>query len=312
VLAWDNTDVRFANTGSIGGLPLIYGLTLNNNPSVQDLWNTVPAWSFPFIGSDLAPTPAASTLVEEALGQQVGGLGGYTTVNRLVYLELTGYRTLSHGTQRFFGVDTSDEDKIDGTAPYWRVALQHNWGKHSLEVGTFGLDADTFPGGDKSSGTDQRTDVALDAQYQYLGDVHGVSFQTSWIHEQQDWNASQVLGNTSRSEDTLRTFKARLAYLYDKTYRFNLGYFDINGNSDPGLYADSRTGSPDSNGWILQLDYMPLHKNGGPAFWPWLNVQFTLQYTLYDKFDGAVHNVDGAGRNASDNNTLFLGMWLAF
>jgi len=33
--------------------------------------------------------------------------------------------------------------------------------------------------------------------------------------------------------------------------------------------------------------------------------------TIYDKFDGASSNYDGAGRNASDNNTLFLFLWAA-
>src|SRR6516165_10910281 len=45
---WDNTDVRFAGTANIGWLDFVYGITANNNPSVQDLWNTTPAWSFPY------------------------------------------------------------------------------------------------------------------------------------------------------------------------------------------------------------------------------------------------------------------------
>ncbi len=311
-LGWDNLDIRYAHSASMAERPVTYGITVNNNPSVQDLWNTTPVWSFPFVSSDLAPTPAASTLIDGGLAQQVAGLGGYALFDHRVYAELDGYRTLSNGTQRAFGVNTSEENWIDGTAPYWRVALPYNWGKHSLEVGTFGLDAHTFLGRDELGGTNHFTDVAVDAQYQYLGNVDGLTFQSSWIHEQQGWDAGQPLGETSNAEDTLRTFKARFAYLYDKTYRFNLGYFNINGNTDPLLYADSRTGSPNSNGWIIQLDYMPLHKNGGPSFWPWLNVQLTLQYVIYSEFDGAAHNYDGAGRNASDNNTLFLSAWMAF
>ena len=48
---WDNTDVRFARTASIGSLDLIYGITANNNPTVQDVWNTTPAWAFPYAAS---------------------------------------------------------------------------------------------------------------------------------------------------------------------------------------------------------------------------------------------------------------------
>src|SRR3974390_1711496 len=54
---WDNTDVRFASTAKIGPLDVVYGLTANNNPTVQDLWNSTPAWSFPFAPSKISPPP---------------------------------------------------------------------------------------------------------------------------------------------------------------------------------------------------------------------------------------------------------------
>src|SRR5579864_6443105 len=39
----DNTDLRFADTTLLGdNKPLTYGISLNNNPTVQDLWNTTP------------------------------------------------------------------------------------------------------------------------------------------------------------------------------------------------------------------------------------------------------------------------------
>jgi hypothetical protein len=37
-----------------------------------------------------------------------------------------------------------------------------------------------------------------------------------------------------------------------------------------------------------------------------------MQYTAYTKFNGLSGNYDGTGRNASDNNLLFTGMWFAF
>ena len=37
-----------------------------------------------------------------------------------------------------------------------------------------------------------------------------------------------------------------------------------------------------------------------------------VQYTRYDKFNGASRNYDGSGRNASDNNTLFFYVWAAY
>ena len=38
----DNTDIRYSNRGQLASKDWIYGFTLNNNPTVQDVWNTVP------------------------------------------------------------------------------------------------------------------------------------------------------------------------------------------------------------------------------------------------------------------------------
>ena len=43
----DNTDIRYANKRNVGGKELVYGATLNNNSTVEDLWNDTPAWGFP-------------------------------------------------------------------------------------------------------------------------------------------------------------------------------------------------------------------------------------------------------------------------
>ena len=67
----DNADIRFADSRMIGTANVVYGLSLNNNPTVQDVYNTVPAWGFPFFGSDTAPGPAAATIIDGALS---GGL----------------------------------------------------------------------------------------------------------------------------------------------------------------------------------------------------------------------------------------------
>ncbi len=56
----DNSDLRFANHAdfdSIGVSDFIYGLTLNNNPTSQDIWNSTPAWGYPFISSNVGVPP---------------------------------------------------------------------------------------------------------------------------------------------------------------------------------------------------------------------------------------------------------------
>src|SRR6202011_3779253 len=64
-VGWDNKDIRFATPIAVGEHKLLWGVTANNNPTVQDVWNTIPAWSFPFIRSALAPMPTASTFIEQ-------------------------------------------------------------------------------------------------------------------------------------------------------------------------------------------------------------------------------------------------------
>src|SRR5271156_325384 len=60
--SWDNTDIRYANTTTLMGDELVFGVSLNNNPTVTDVWNSTPAWGYPYQSSGLAPTPVAGTL----------------------------------------------------------------------------------------------------------------------------------------------------------------------------------------------------------------------------------------------------------
>lgn len=195
---------------------------------------------------------------------------------------------------------------------YWRLALEKSWGSHSWEVGTYGLAANTFPGRVQSAGEDHILDVGLDSQCQYSSGSHDLTVLLNWIHENQKWHASYALGNTSHSRDALRNFTATASYLFDKTYGAEFQYFRIDGRKDLSLYPDSRTGSPTSDGGIIQLDYLPFNKQGVPSFWPHSNVKFSLQYWIYNRFDGSRRNFDGAERNARDNNTRYLQAWMAF
>jgi len=315
-IAWDNTDVRLARNTEALGSSLTYGVTINNNPSVQDVWNTTPAWSFPFTNSSLAPSPAAGTLIEGGLAQKVAGFGAYGMWDNHLYTELSLYHQLPIRAQTTFGVDATGESTLDGLAPYWRLVLNQDWDQNSLAVGTFGLTAALNPQRRSNVGTDRLTDIGLDAQYQFAGARDGVSLQASWIHESQDWNASQPLGITSNGHDTLKSFHTKVSYLYENTYGGTVGYFAMRGSNDAALYAPetisgSATGSPNSDGWVFELDYMPFN-NGGPDAWPWVNMRLALQYTAYTKFNGGNDNYDGSGRSASDNNALFLLAWLTF
>lgn len=310
--SWDNTELRFADTGTVGGQDLTYGFYANNNPTMQDPWHGTPAWGFPFSSSKLAPGPAAATLIEGGLAQQVAGVGAYALIANTVYLDIGGYRTLGARLQKQLGVDPAGEAQIGGIAPYWRVAIERMVGDGRWEFGTFGLAADTYPGRDNSEGKDRIVDFGFDTQYQLSAGLHDVTAVVSYIYERQNWNASYALGNAENTADTLHSAKAMVTYLYDKTYGGAAEYFIVDGGSDATLYGGSAAGSPTSDGLVFEADYLPFNKGGGPSFWPRSNMKLSLQYTVYNRFNGARSNFDGNGANARDNNTLYLEAWIAF
>ena len=328
-ITWDNTDVRYANTASLGDLNVIYGITANNNPTVQDPWNTTPAWAFPYAGSTVAPKTANSTLIEGALAAHVAGAGAYAFINDILYLELTGYRTINYRAQNTLGVNPfGAPGMIDGIAPYWRVALEPHWGNHWLEFGAFGMTArirpwDQDPSTFDSNGSfqnvtypqyDRYTDTALDAQYQYQGSNYWLTLRGTYIHESQTLNASYGAALATygaplsqNPTNTLDSFKALASLAYGNDNRFVLTgqYFDIKGSSDSALYA-ANPGcgcSPNSNGYVFEIAYIPYISSQAPV-WPWANMRVGLQYTYYNKFNG-----DSV--SAHDNNTLFGYIWLA-
>jgi hypothetical protein len=309
--SWDNTDVRYADSLKVGNHDLLFGVTVNNNPTVQDVWNTTPAWRFPFISSTLAPQPTAKTFVEGAFSQRVVGLSAYGFFDDMLYFEGGAYRPLSVNTQLALGVDTTGESPISGfAAPYWRAAFEPVWGDHSLEVGGFGLTSNVLPLRTSGAGTDSFTDIGIDAQYQYIGDPHAVTFRAAWIHESHNLGASRALGLADNSRDVLRSLNASLSYIYDRTWSFTAGRVSVGGTADATLYG-TISGSPNSSGWIGEIAYLPF-MHGGPSFWPWLNARIGLQYTRRDRFEGATTNFDGMGRKVHDNNTILVYTWIAF
>jgi hypothetical protein len=309
---WDNIDLRYATPSELFGREAVFGVSANNNPTVNDVWNSTPAWGYPFLASELAPAPGAMTLIEGTFAQQVAGLNPYIYWNRLVYAEVGGYGTLSPRTNTTLGIEPEGTSAFQGIAPSWRLAIEPAWGRNTWEFGTFGLATNLIPGRITGSGTDHLTDVGVDTQYQFLGARDSFSVQARFITENQNLGASQALGLSSNSHNLLRTWRVKGTYYYNQTIGLTAGYFHVDGSGDPLLYGPiSAVNSPNSNGWSLELNYIPFNY-GGPDFWPWLNVKFGLQYVHYNKFNGAASNFDGAGRNAGDNNTLFAYAWFAF
>jgi hypothetical protein len=298
----DNLDFRFASKTTIGGGPeVVYGVTLHNNPTIQDLWNTTPGWGFPFIGSEGAPSGAAGALIDGGLEQNVLGLGTYALVGNLVYGEVTVYRSAFQGA-------TAPSDAtggIHGVAPYWRLALQKEWEHRYVMIGTFGMHTSMFPGA-LSGNTDVFSDIGVDAQFETKVASGNLVARGTWMREGQSLNATNAAGGSDNLDNTLKVLRVNTSYYPRQWLGVTAGYFQTTGTVDAGLYAPdpvegSANGDPKTNGFIAEADVNP-----------WENTRVGVQYTAYSKFNGGGTNYDGSGRNASGNNTLFVFMWVSF
>ncbi|HTQ99392.1 MAG TPA: hypothetical protein VMH83_05360 [Candidatus Acidoferrum sp.] len=314
-LALDNVDVRYSNTGSLLDKSLSWGVSFNNNPTLQDPWNTLPAWRYPYTASELAPAPGAATLINGGLEHQVLGASLYGMWDNHFYAELGGYRSLSASLLNKLEVD-DEAGRISGAAPYWRLAYTDTIDGHNFMIGTFGLKAALHPGRNPGD-TDTYTDTGLDAAWQYAATPeHYFTANASYVREHQQLDYSFEQGLAAGNSLHLGEFNLNASWHFRNTYGMTVGYFNTHGTGDALLYAPdpldgSRVGSPDSSGYIAQFDWTPFGKRNSWGS-PWANLRLGAQYVTYTDFNGASTNYDGSGRDAHDNNTLYFFAWFAF
>lgn len=303
----DARAVHFFNPGED---ELLLGLTLNNGPSNQDVWNTVPAWTYPFYSSPIAPGPPASTMLATLIGQS-GGVGIYALWNRKLYAEVSVYR-VGTGFWRWTSIGTAFDtlggaSYLAGYNPYWRIFITDQWGPHNLMLGTFGMSSKVYPNNTAPSGqTDHFVDAYIDSQYQYLADDHQVTLRGAYYYERQRWNASYPLGLSSIAIGNLNGITVSGTYSFRNQWTLSAAYYQSNGSGNPSLYAvtgpsgNPLSDSPNTTGYYLQANYLPTQ-----------NLKLQLQYSGFLKFNGLTSNIDGLGRSPANNNSLWLNVFLA-
>jgi len=329
----DNMDLRYADRFISDNQDVIFGVSLNNNPSIVDPWNSAAAWiqyvpvpsptSYQFNDGN-APYPGFGS------GGNIAGLNAYLFWNKTVYAEIGTYQTANHALSFFSaGVADADKTKLQGSNnPYWRLALSHEWGPHNIMVGTSGMVAHVYDTGSDTSDPNNLgrfRNVGVDAQYQYLLDPHTVTAQIAYMHQKQDYSPATLGGASAydgaapyNASDKSNILRAKVSYIYQAKYGGSLSFFNRTGttntlNQSSGFVggaittADSTrvTGNLSGNPATRGLTY--------EAFWtPVQYARVGVQYTAYSKFNGASSNYDGFGRNAVDNNTLFFYVWGAY
>src|SRR6266705_155891 len=264
----DNTELRYARQVPSIADGLTYGFTMNNNPTVQDVWNSTPAWQTPFDQkTSAALVPGAATKIDGMLSGGVTGLTGYLWWKNSIYAELGLYRSSPQGFAGTAGAGPLDSTNPNGTivgyAPYWRIAYERPWDRNSWSVGAYGISTKITPhnavppGPAVAVGTsnDRFRDVALDSQFQFIGDEQIVSVQGTYIKERQTLDATSALGLSQNGSNDLTTLRVGGSYYLRRTYGGALGYFSTTGSTDSGLYTPAAVvgfanNSPDSHGWI--------------------------------------------------------------
>jgi hypothetical protein len=302
----DNSELRYADRFISPGSDLIVGAFANDNPGMQDVWNSTPVWGYPYIGPNgHFVLGSAAPVLAGRLAQQSIGAGIYAFWDKSLYGEFSMYKTPNGPFGFLHSGDNSNLTRIKDGAPYWRFAYMKELGPHNLMVGTSGLIANIYEGGDFTAPSDRFEDLGLDAQYQYILDPHAVTAQVKYIHEDTKWGVPPG----SNATDTLSQFQLKGTYVYRAKYGADLSYNQVTGRNDAGWYGTGGpvdvtgnvSGSPDASYWIPEVFWIPTQY-----------VRVGAQYWHYTKFNGASSNYDGFGRNASDNDTLFFYIWGAY
>jgi hypothetical protein len=285
----DQADFRYAKAVAAGGKDAIVGLSANNNPGVQDPFNSTPIWKFPYVKSPAGVGEGDGTLINGALEGRVVGVSAYTLFDNALYAELGAYRSMSPTTQRRLGLGNQDQQRL-GPNAYWRLAWFQDKKSHAYHVGVFGWNASLEPDRTIPAPRDKYNDVGIDGGYQFLGvREHILAVNGSYIAER------KTEGSTA---EVTRLKESRLSasYYYGQTWGASLGLFSTHG-SDPLV---------SSHGQLVQLDWTPWGKDEStaPAPFAWANVRLGAQYWMYKKFAG-----DTA--HAKDHNMLYLFAWMS-
>ena len=318
----DNSEIRFAQSGQLNKTPMVWGVTLNNAPSTQDLWSTTPGHGFPYRTSSLLNAwgmgqfgPAS--MIDGGMNSQVLGVGMFAMLDDVWYAEFTSY----HGSKTAIpALEVANASNAVSTSnnPYWRLAWNPVVGANSWMVGAFGmvskLSRDRLVTGSSSG---KYTDIGIDAQYQFITPSHSWSAQASLIQEKADWSARGVGTNHDAQVSTLNTFKTKVTYDFARTYGATWFGFASNGSTDSLYWAYSATattgacnqnsstlaycssnGIPNTAGQGFEIYYAPVPQ-----------LRINLQQTYYRSFLGGrtfIDNTSGNSRAASDNNLTYL------
>lgn len=324
----DDVDLRFAKETRLGGRELVWGLSLNNHPGVQDPIDSMPAWGFGAIGPgrDFVQKTRTGTLLNKwqgGLAHRVIGLTGYAYADKHWYGEIGTYKSMSLSAQDKLGLpayqagaDVGDPGRLSNTL-YWRAAYLHDWKTQFVSFGFTGLQTNLQP--DRVGPSDRIRDLGADVMYEYLGTrEHTVQVRAAYIVEQRNYGTQPTLsffppafgGPTGLPTGKVKEATASGTYFYQNTVGFMVGRTWSKTNEDAARYLPFGQASsqflflaPFWNVWGKEGDAVPVGTN----------LQLSVIVLRFDKFNGGANNVFGPGTaRAKDLNSVIMYAKLGF
>lgn len=275
----------------------VFVLTPGFAPAIQNLWSSGP------------PAPHYRSLTSagsfsESPGSLSFDIGRYDAMwNDIWFGETAAYGGLARDLERVSSMRALGG--ADGSAvPYGRLTLARQFfdGQDRVALGGYGLHVNVQPTAISGFGDDGYTDVAADATWRWTAHPErpvsdAFTAHVLVLHEGESLMASNAVFGASRN-DELTVLRADIAYSWGGPLSPSIQYFQITGTSDP-VRLGTLDGSPDSKGWIAEMNYVPRPDSALAR----LHVRVGLQFIAYSQFDGAT---DGA----SSNNAVLLHLTL--
>lgn len=314
-----NVDIRYADSVRLDGTDHTWGLSLNNNPGVQDPLDANQAWGFPALGT---VGSLLNNSTSQSLARRVLGVTAYALVADHWYVELGAYDSLSRSMQDRLGQDPEgDPGRISGVAPYWRLAYLRDLKTQFFGVGLYGLSArrqisilNPQPLATARVGApDKHTSIGLDGVYEYLGNrEHVVQLRANILRERRSYGSTPTnpfTGQVAPASATVRESTLAGTYVFRQTYGITTAVMR-SASQDPVRYYPF--GRSDSKVRYTELFYTPFGKEDSWAA-PWANLRLSAVWTRFDRFNGGTQNVFGPfSPNASDLNSFQVYAQLTF
>jgi len=270
-------------------------------PPVDNVGMTISAWNTYGAAPSYRSLPYTTTPDNDSASPSFDNSDYAAMWDDTKFSEIAAYGGLARDALRVAGMRAMGGAESDAI-PYGRLTLQRDFqdDQQQLVLGAYGTQASVRQTAISDFGDDSYTDVAVDATWRWV--VHpertgsnAFAAHVLILHEDENLMASHAIFGTNKN-DSLTMFRGGASWSWGGNVVPGVQYFQMTGSPDP-IRLGTLTGSPDSKGFVGEIDYVPTDDARSPL--NWFNARLSLQFVAYSEFDGL-------NRDASQNNTVLF------